>query len=185
MNYSEFPTELNVSRETFSMLTQYATTLLKWNKKINLIGDEKNLWTRHIIDSAQLVAFLDPNDKIIDIGTGAGLPGLILSIMGFNVVLVDSDSRKIAFVNYIIANLKLSAKAICTRIEEIEGEFDVLTSRALAPTNSIIELTRKLQIRKKYLLLKGETVEDELEGIKHKAYPSMTNKNAKIIEIHL
>ncbi len=186
MLYNSFCKQINVSRETFNLLTQYVELLLRWNKNINLIGKEVDVWNRHIVDSAQLSSFLEPQDKIIDVGSGAGLPGLILSIMGFDVTLIDSDSRKIAFINYIIATLKLNARAICCRIENApEQQCDVLTSRALAPTKIILNLTRKLQINKKYLLLKGEKVETELDGIKYHASPSITNANAKIIEIHI
>lgn len=186
MNYNKFISKVNVPRETFELLESYYSLLTKWNQSINLVGNTADIWNRHIIDSAQLRNYLEIDDHILDIGTGAGLPGLILSIMGHKVTMVDSDTRKIAFVNYVIASLKLNAKAICSRIEDLnEQEYDVVTSRALADTKTLISITRKLHIRKKHLLLKGENYQPELEGLKHIAHNSLTNPNARVIELFL
>src|SRR5258706_10017837 len=90
----------NVSRETIGRLEAYHQLLLKWQPKINLVGDPENAWERHFLDSAQLIEFLpDRTVKLLDIGSGAGFPGLVLAIMGMqNVHLVESDQRKAAFL---------------------------------------------------------------------------------------
>src|SRR5262245_35358913 len=90
----------NVSRETLTRLKQYESLLLKWQKKINLISDTNNIWERHFLDSAQLFPYLpDPNASLLDMVTGAGFPGLVLSIMGMsNVHLAESDRRKGIFL---------------------------------------------------------------------------------------
>lgn len=186
MDYKHFIKSIDVSRETFELLQKYNDLLVKWNQSINLIGKTSDIWVRHTVDCAQLTKYLQKEDRILDIGTGAGLPGLILSIMGYNVTMVDSDTRKIAFVNFVIASLKLNAKAICSRIENLdEQEYDVVTSRALADTKKLMSLTRKLHIHKKFLLLKGENYQSELEGLEYKAHNSLTNPNARVIELFI
>ena len=103
MNYSIlskiFP---DVSRETFNKLDDYVNLLLSTNKKFNLIGKstEENIWQRHIIDSIQLIKLLNlEQDIVIDVGTGAGIPGIILSICGVNTVyLVESKTKKTNFL---------------------------------------------------------------------------------------
>ena len=91
---------LNVSHETLEKLQAYADLLVKWQAKINLVSRNTvdDLWTRHFLDSAQVYPHLEKNDlTLIDIGCGAGFPGLVLAIMGIkDVHLVDSDARKMA-----------------------------------------------------------------------------------------
>lgn len=177
----------NVSRETLEKLEIFVELLCKWNKSINLIANPKeDIWQRHILDSAQLSTFLSPKDKIIDIGAGGGFPGLVLAIMGFDVTLVDSDNRKIAFLNFCIAHLKLfSCRTFCTRVETIEDQcYDVLTCRAFSDIPSILELTKKIQIKNKYLLLRGSSEEIFDYGkMRCVVHNSITNNNSKIIEL--
>jgi 16S rRNA (guanine527-N7)-methyltransferase len=87
---------LNVSREVKEALLNYQNLLLKWNKAINLISrnSEKDIWARHILDSLQLLKYVDFLDNIIDIGSGGGFPGIVLSIGGVkNIALVESDKK--------------------------------------------------------------------------------------------
>ena len=91
---------LNVSREVTHALLNYQNLLLKWNKAINLISrnSEKDIWERHILDSLQLLKYIDFLDNIIDIGSGGGFPGIVLSIGGVkNIALVEPDKKKISF----------------------------------------------------------------------------------------
>ena len=101
-SFSVLKNKYNVSRETLSQLITYHDLLIKWQKRLNLISPKTidNIWERHILDCAQLYSFL-PNRPccILDVGSGSGLPGIIVSILtSQNVHLVESDQRKCAFL---------------------------------------------------------------------------------------
>jgi len=156
---------MNVSCE--KKLKAYQELLLKWNRTINLIskGDEANIWDRHIMDSLQLMNFIDPSESVIDVGSGAGFPGLILSIAGVsNVTLVESDSRKVAF---LLQASKLSGSKVSIINERVEDlpdtECDWITSRAFAALPDIFKLTKNIEAKKGYLLLKGKGYSEEIE----------------------
>ena len=122
----DFAKQQNVSRETLEALTVYVALLEKWQPRINLISPASlpDIWHRHIFDSAQLLAHmpeLAPGEprRILDIGSGAGFPGLVLSIMGgVTVDLVESDQRKAVFLSTVIRELGLPAKVHNQRIEK-------------------------------------------------------------------
>ena len=84
MTPQEFQAQTGVSDEVLQRLALYADTLVKWQAKINLVGPDTlpDLWSRHMLDSAQLAPFIDPGAKVADLGSGAGFPGLVLAIMG-------------------------------------------------------------------------------------------------------
>lgn len=185
-------TEFDVSRETFQRFTEYVDILKKWNKKINLIStsSEIEVWDRHIRDSAQLARYIDVNDNVVDIGSGAGFPGFVLAIMGIkNITLVESDNKKSTFLLSISNIAPHNVKVINEKIENIDISCDVLTSRALASVVDILKLCEKICIRKKILLLKGESILLELEeakkywNMKYETYPSITNSKGMILEI--
>lgn len=189
---NKFFDEFNVSRETIERFTQYVEMLKKWNKKINLISasSEADLWNRHISDSAQLMYHIKNDDIVFDIGSGAGFPGFVIALMGVkNVSLVESDNRKSVFLLNISKIAPYNIRVINDRIENIDINCDVLTSRALASVLDILELCKKACIKKKILLLKGENVLLELEEAKrfwdmeYTLYPSSTNSNGAILEI--
>ena len=128
---------LNVSRETLFKFEAYLTLLEKWQRRINLVANSTmaNVWQRHILDSAQLIKFYPANTKkILDVGSGAGFPGLVLAIMGdVTVDLVESDQRKAVFLSTVIRELGLPAKVHNQRIETMPNlRPDVITARALA-----------------------------------------------------
>lgn len=154
----------DVSREVFK---EYIELLFKWNNSINLISKNitiDEIWERHVYDCASLLDFLGPDDKLIDVGSGAGLPGIILSLGGVrNVTLIESDSRKAAFL--------LQASKICgnkvtvlnERVENLTLECDILTSRAFAPITNILALCNNIKVKKKCLFLKGKKAMIEIE----------------------
>jgi len=180
-----------VSRDVFK---RYHELLLKWNQTINLVSSNSldEFIERHIIDSLQLLKYLpDKNIEIIDLGSGAGLPGIILSLAGIKkVTLIESDSRKAAF---LLQASKLSSEKIeiiNDRIENVNDlECDVLTSRALADLDSLLGYNQTILVRDKYLLHKGEFYQKEIdEAKKHwlfnvNVHDSITSKYSKILEI--
>ena len=181
-----------VPRETQELLDEYVTLLKQWNKKINLVGKNTidDIWERHIRDSFQLIPYLEKNDQIIDLGSGAGIPGIILLAMGFNdVVLVEADTKKAAFLLKAAECVRARAQVINKKIESVNLSCDVLTCRAFASINSILETCQNnIHVRKKLLLLKGRDVQFEITEAKkiwlfnYKLYNNMTS-DGYIIEI--
>jgi 16S rRNA (guanine527-N7)-methyltransferase len=132
----------NVSRETFSQLDLYAKHLLKWNQRINLIAPstEQEIWQRHILDSAQLSHYIPIHHRILDLGSGAGLPGIILAILGHTVTLVESDQRKCVFLqeSVRICGIESHATILNQRIESLKSTpHDTISARALAPLSEL------------------------------------------------
>ncbi|MDF1668076.1 MAG: 16S rRNA (guanine(527)-N(7))-methyltransferase RsmG [Roseovarius sp.] len=140
--------DLNVSRETFANLKVYADLLEKWNPKINLVSRAslRDLWTRHIMDSAQLMSLApNPCKTWVDLGSGGGFPGLVIAIMALEtgspkeVVLIESDSRKCAFLRTVIRETGAKATVLNQRIEQTDQlSADVLTARALADLTDLL-----------------------------------------------
>jgi len=162
---------LDVSRETIDKFQAYLTLLEKWQRQINLVANSTlaEAWQRHILDSGQLVALYPPQTKrVMDIGSGAGFPGLVLAIMGgVTVDLVESDQRKAVFLSTVIRELGLPAKVHNQRIETLPRLFpDVITARAVAPVPKLLKLIEnQLHPEIVCLFLKGAAVEDELTNL--------------------
>ena len=141
---------LNVSRETFEDFEEYSSLILSRNKKINLIGreTEKVVRHRHIIDSAQILNFIDKNEKICtDIGSGSGLPGIVLAIImkhkkiSMKFKLYEKSFRKTEFLNEVINKFNLNAEVFQKNIfEEKNLVTDTLVSRAFKPLPTILDL---------------------------------------------
>jgi 16S rRNA (guanine527-N7)-methyltransferase len=163
-----FQKTFNVSRETLDRLKAYADLLVKWNAKINLVSPDSipNLWHRHIADSAQLFQFLPHNTpNLLDVGSGAGFPGLILAIMGVpKVHLVEVDQRKVAFMREAARVAGVQVIFHGARIESIPAfQVQAVTARALAPLERLLDWTEPFRGPDTLcLLLKGQTVEAEL-----------------------
>jgi 16S rRNA (guanine527-N7)-methyltransferase len=165
----EFRRDTGVSRETLDRLTAYADLLLKWNKRINLIGrgSESELWRRHILDAAQLAPLIPEGARMIaDAGAGAGLPGLILSILNSaaSFALIEPDKRKGAFLREAIRATQSTAIVHEMRAEEVDlPPQDVVVARALAPLDRLLEMVQKLvSIHTVCLFPKGAGAEQEL-----------------------
>lgn len=166
---NEFQRDTGVSRETLDRLVAYADLLLKWNRRINLIGrgSESDVWRRHILDSAQLLPLLPQSaTSVADAGSGAGLPGLILSILNSSAsfALIESDQRKAAFLREAIRVTQSSAIVHESRAEEVDLPAQhVLIARALAPLDRLLEMVEKLvSIHTVCLFPKGAGAEQEL-----------------------
>jgi len=163
-----FQTTFNVSRETVDRLRAYADLLVKWNPRINLVSPDSipNLWSRHIADSAQLLRFIPQNTpNLLDVGSGAGFPGLVLAIMGATGVhLVESDQRKCAFLREAARVSGVPVTVHAERIEKVPPfEAAVVTARALAPLAKLLDWTAPFRADSTIcLFLKGLAVEGEL-----------------------
>ncbi len=186
----------NVSRETFSLLSNYVDLLLKWNAKINLIGPttENDIWKRHIEDSLQLIALIPAKARsLVDLGSGAGLPGMVIAIHrpDLTITLVEQDQRKAAFLNEARRLLRLSHVTIeATDMYQLRGQFDVVTARALAPLSQLMDVScRLMKADAMGIFPKGKAYETELaEGQKnwrfhYRLTPSKTSDDSSIITI--
>jgi 16S rRNA (guanine527-N7)-methyltransferase len=185
-----------VSRETLERLEFWLAELRLWQARINLVGASTlaDPWRRHILDSAQLVRFLHPGTRrLVDLGSGAGLPGLILAILGVpEVHLVESDRRKAAFL--LSCKGKLDLPGVVVHAERAERlrlpPADVVTARALAPLEELLPLAlRFADARTRFLFLKGHEVESELTRARRSwkitahLHPSLASEEARILEI--
>ena len=163
-----FAATTGVSRETLQRLEAYAALLLAWSARINLIGRATlgDLWRRHFLDAAQLLPLIPAGTQsLIDLGSGAGFPGLVLAIAGVpGVELVEADSRKAAFLREAarVAGAEVTIRGC--RIEAVPPHaVDVVTARACAPLDRLLTLgARFIGPRTTCLFLKGERVEEEL-----------------------
>ena len=190
-----------VSRETIASLNQYEKMLIKANKNLNLVGKStlKDIWTRHFLDSFQVIDFIDKNDNnIIDMGSGAGFPGLVLAIgakernLNINIKLIEKSRKKIDFLKSVIKDLDLKAETINQNIfdENIKLEANVFVARAFKPLKIVLELIHsKCTNWKKILLFQGKQGEQELLeasknwNIEYKQRVSCTSNDSKILKI--
>ena len=157
-----------VSRETLARLEAYVDVLKRWQSRINLVAPRSlpEVWARHVWDSAQLRSHLPPETRsLIDLGSGAGFPGLVLAILGVGgVALAEADQRKAAFLREAARITDTAVEIHACRIEAIQGPTrDVVTARALAPLVRLLPLARRFcRPDSTVLLLKGQDVEEEL-----------------------
>lgn len=149
-------------------LCAYVALLERWNARINLVGRATigDVWRRHIMDSAQLYSLIPARARIlVDLGSGAGLPGLVLAILGVpEVHLLESDQRKAAFLREALRVTGTQAQLHAQRIEAIRAfPADIVTARALAPLAELLDLAQPFIAPSTVcLFLKGRTADDEL-----------------------
>ena len=197
MTPAEFAAGQNVSRETMSRLETYLAALEKWNKAINLVGKSslEDPWRRHFLDSAQLLDLIPENSRtVLDVGSGAGFPGLVLAILGegrLKVDLCESDGRKATFLREVARLTETEVTVNSQRIEDIEVfPVDVITARALAPIATILKLCEDfIGQETQLLLLKGTQTHNELTeaekswNIRAELIPSRSDKTGLIAHI--
>ena len=165
---ADFQADTNCTDEQLARLRAYAALVEKWQPKINLIGPKTlpDLWFRHFLDSAQLLRLIPPAARVlVDLGSGAGFPGLVLAAMSeLEVHLVDSDQRKAVFLREAARAMGVKAKVHDKRIESVDSfAADVITSRALAPLQDLLSFSTKFSTDGTIcLFLKGKKAEDEL-----------------------
>jgi 16S rRNA (guanine527-N7)-methyltransferase len=184
-----------VSRETFERLYVYRDLLLRWNARINLVsaGSVETLWGRHFLDSLQLLPLLPPGTpRAIDLGSGAGFPGLVLSIAsGVEFDLVESDQRKAAFLREVGRETGAQVRVHAVRIEAAEvAPAPLITARALAPLADLLRLTCPLLTPRGVALFpKGAKVEQELTdaaaawNMRVERFPSQTDPAGVILRL--
>ena len=191
-----------VSRETIISLEKYEEFLIKANNNLNLIGNStlNQIWHRHFLDSFQAIDFISNNEKtLVDIGSGAGFPGLILSIIAqdrkipLKIKLIEKSSKKIFFLKEIINKLKLNAEAINQNVEHENFKFrdEVFIARAFKPLPKILQLIHsKAKNFKKIIIFLGKRGDRELLqaskswDMKYKQRMSITSKDSFISEVN-
>lgn len=163
-----------LSKPQVIKISDYINLLDTHNKVSNLVGKSTmlNPIKSHILDSIQISKVItEKNSRIIDMGTGAGLPGIVLSIFGYkNLFLVDSNGKKTRFLEQVTRRLNLSCKIINSRIENLkEKNFDYVVSRALASLERLLFYSSFLSNKKtKLIFLKGQKVKEEIINAKKK-----------------
>lgn len=168
MSPEEMAAACDLGEPILDKLQRYAELLVRWQKTINLVGPSTvpDLWRRHFLDSAQLLACLPPStQRLVDLGSGAGFPGLVLAILGVaQVHLIESDQRKCAFLREVARSVSVPVTIHAQRIEAVQPfEADVVTARALAPVSTLLALAVPFCQRKGHcLFLKGQKLDEEL-----------------------
>ena len=170
MSISEFQEVMDVSRETLGKLELYSEQLKTWNSRINLVSRNSlnDLWRRHMLDSLQLTAWdreVTSKGPWIDLGSGAGFPGMVLAIAGvLDVHLVESNSRKCAFLREVAILTNTNVTIHNARIETLDPlSGRIVTARALAPLVKLLPLAFKHMAENgQMLFLKGQDIDTEL-----------------------
>jgi 16S rRNA (guanine527-N7)-methyltransferase len=163
-----FAAEIGVSRETLDRLEAYAELLRQWAARVNLVGRSTldDLWRRHFLDSAQLRLLIpEVAGTLVDLGSGAGFPGLVLAILGVpSVQLIESDGRKCAFLREAIRVTGAGAVLREGRAEAMPARpYDIVTARACAPLDRLLGLAERfIGPRTRCLFLKGEQAGEEI-----------------------
>ncbi len=195
LKIKEFQRLTNVSRETFRRLEVYLRLLERWQRRINLVGAQSlaDPWRRHFLDSAQLLPLLPEGARsIVDLGSGAGFPGLVLGILGVpEVHLVESDGRKCEFLREAARETGVSVVIHSGRIEDLTPwPADVVTARALAPLSFLLSLALPfLDLGAVGLFLKGKGFFEELTEAEKswkmtiEQFPSQSDPDGAILRL--
>ncbi len=188
--------QLNVNDEVLNKFWVYMTNLLEWNEKINLtaITDEDDIILKHFIDSLTILEYIPEKSNVIDVGTGAGFPGIPLKIVreDINMTLMDSLNKRITFLNEIINKLGLKKiNAIHSRAEELakmpehREKYDIAVSRAVANLSTLSEyMIPFVKVGGKCICMKGSNIEEELKTAKN-AIKELGGEIEKVINFKL
>ncbi|MEB3752841.1 16S rRNA (guanine(527)-N(7))-methyltransferase RsmG [Acinetobacter sp. MD2(2019)] len=179
---------LTLDDDALQLLLKYQDALVLWNKAYNLtaIRDPKEMLVKHLLDSLSILVHL-PEGRILDIGTGGGMPGMIIALCQpeRQCVLLDSNGKKIRFLKQFIADLKLkNVVAVQTRVENEDtirelGQFDVITSRAFASLTDFVTASEPYMHEKTQICaMKGVIPTDELDALK-------SSYSNQVIELHV
>jgi 16S rRNA (guanine527-N7)-methyltransferase len=167
--------ELSAEQDKLERLMAYLTLLQKWNKTYNLtaIREPDLMVTHHLLDSLSIVNPLlqtcPDAVSVLDVGSGAGLPGVVLAVMcpHLMVTCVDAVGKKVAFVNQVALSLKLTnLKAVHSRVEAMTGSYDLITSRAFSSLEDFVRCSMPLSHEQtKWLAMKAQVCDDELKSV--------------------
>ncbi|WP_310469238.1 16S rRNA (guanine(527)-N(7))-methyltransferase RsmG [Sphingomonas sp.] len=182
-----------VSRETFEALERYVALLQDENRRQNLISaaSVEAIWQRHIADSAQLARFALGGASWVDIGSGAGLPGIVIALLTDGAMtLVEPRRLRADFLSRVVTELGLAGRVAvqCAKVEKITGKFDVITARAVAPLGKLLGISRHLSHPGTiWLLPKGKSAKSELAEARRnwqcdaRMEPSRTDPDSAIL----
>ena len=191
-----------VSRETITSLKKYEDLLIKANKGLNLIGNStiNQIWTRHFLDSYQVIDFIDKNNKnLVDLGSGAGFPGLVLAILAkdrkipLKIKLIEKSAKKVEFLKEVINKLQLDVEVLKQNALELRSRFgeDLIVARAFKPLKIILQLIHtNAENWKKIFIFLGKTGSRELLqaskswDMQYKLRMSVTSRDSIVIEIN-
>ena len=195
LNYLSKNIKFNSSE--IEKLDVFQKELLKFNDSYNLIGSStlNDIWTRHILDSAQIIKFIDfnKNNSLSDLGTGGGFPGLILAVYAqkyeFHVKLYEKSKVKCIFLDQILRVLKLKrVNAICSNINNEQIDTNYVTCRAFRKLDYILNISREnVKVNHKLIILKGKNALEEInmlqmkEQYRYEVKDSITDKESKIL----
>ena len=199
LNIEFFIKKFNVSRETIEKLNKYKNFLLISNKLLNLIGKttENQIFTRHFADSAQIYDLIEDKSEIVDLGSGAGFPGVILKILmdnnkiAANITLIDKSPKKCKFLQDLSDKLGLTLKIVNLKIENYKfNKISTVVSRAFKKTVDTIDILLKNNDKiRNIILIKGKTYQQEIEEAKKKytfdteKFRSITSDESYILKI--
>jgi len=194
-----FNKKFNVSRETIEKLNKYKYFLLSSNKILNLIGKttENQIFTRHFTDSAQIYDLIEDKSEIIDLGSGAGFPGVVLKILmdnnkiAGNITLIEKSPKKCKFLQDLSYKLGLTLKIVNLKLENFKfNKISTIVSRAFKKTVDTIDILLKNNDKiRNIILIKGKTYQQELEEAKKKytfdveKFRSITSDESYILKI--
>jgi 16S rRNA (guanine527-N7)-methyltransferase len=193
----DFAAASGVSRETLARLKAYVGLLGEWNARHNLVSEASmaDVWRRHVWDSAQLVRYVPPEARtLVDLGSGAGFPGLVLAELlrgRVRVTLTESIAKKCRFLETVRDRLGLDTEVRNARIEESKNEcFDAITARACAPLERLLSYAQHFARPESVcLFLKGQNVGSELTEARKswkmtlQQHPSLTDASGVVLEI--
>ena len=190
-----FGERLDVSRETLERLTVFLDLLRRWQPAINLVGPGSlaDPWRRHILDSAQLAAHLPAEaGDLVDLGSGAGFPGMVLALLGVpEVHLIEADRRKAQFLREVARATGAAATIPPERLEQMRAwPAAVITARALAPLPRLLELAERFLVSDSVcLLLKGKSIGHELTDARvswhmvAETFPSVSAPSGTVLKL--
>jgi 16S rRNA (guanine527-N7)-methyltransferase len=194
-------TQLGVSRETAERLDAYVALLKDWQRVQNLVAPSTlaEVWSRHVLDCGQIVGPFPQARVWVDLGSGAGFPGVVIAIMvretaDAQVHLIESNQRKAAFLREAIRVTGARATVHAARAEDIVGravvKADMVTARALAPLSTLLDIAAPLlKNGAQAAFLKGQDIDEELTQaakswrIEAELIPSLTDRRARIVHV--
>jgi 16S rRNA (guanine527-N7)-methyltransferase len=190
--------DLKFSKNSIDKLIFLKNSIIEFNKNYNLISKstESHIWSRHILDSAQLVKYIDFDDEkhLSDFGTGAGFPGIVIAIYNnnpkFHVNLHEKSPVKIKFLSKLLLDIDLKVKIMPGNLKDQKINGDYIVCRAFKKLPEILRISREIAKKPyKIIILKGKSAQEEVDNalkqssFEYKLFNSMTDKESKVLII--